>query len=354
MDEVVLRAGGYKMAGWTSVRVERGLEQQAGAFELELSAAPTEQRERPPVRPGQACQVELGGERVITGYVDDVEPRYSADEHQITARGRDKTGDLIDCSVDLGVGENEIRGRTIEQIARRLVAPYGIEVVTEVDPGGRIPLVEILPEQTVMAVLQELSGYAGVLLSSDAYGRLVITHAGAAGDGGVLERGRNILKGSARHSLQKRYSKYVVQAQTMEEEFLSEGGQRKATAEDPAVPRYRLLLQDVDTSTQERLQRRVEWERNHRAGNAERAQVTVQGWRADDGAIWRPNRRVTLRDDWLGFPDSELLIANVALVRDKRGTRTELTLVRPGALEPRPAAPMPESGDESGGLWEGE
>ena len=84
--------------GWTEATITRSLETIAGTFAVTLSERdPGETRPRV-VRPGDRCRVELEDEAVIEGYIDAVTIDYDATSHTIAVRGRDATGDLVDCS----------------------------------------------------------------------------------------------------------------------------------------------------------------------------------------------------------------------------------------------------------------
>lgn len=91
-----------------------------------------------PYSRGAACRVLVDGLAVITGYVDDVRISCSASEHSVTVRGRDKTGDLVDCCAP----SMQLAGASLAVIARNLCAPFGIEVVdaigTEAVPGFKV------------------------------------------------------------------------------------------------------------------------------------------------------------------------------------------------------------------------
>src|SRR5260364_250554 len=57
-------------------------------FELDMSARAPDGARVQTVKPGDACAVRLGGEVVITGYVDRVMPMLAARAHTIRVMGR--------------------------------------------------------------------------------------------------------------------------------------------------------------------------------------------------------------------------------------------------------------------------
>ncbi|MCW0135736.1 hypothetical protein OIU92_00220 [Escherichia coli] len=73
------------------------------------------------IREGQPCTVRLGADTVLTGYIDDFIPSYDAENVEIRVMGRDKTGDLVDCSVVHSSGK--WKGVRLEQVAADSLPP---------------------------------------------------------------------------------------------------------------------------------------------------------------------------------------------------------------------------------------
>lgn len=133
MSKVELRVNGAFYGGWKTIRIERGIEQIAGTFELSVTDRWAEQSAVRQINPGQPCEVRIDEAVVITGYVDTVAPQYDKQQHTITVSGRDKTGDLVDCSAIHKSGQWS--GRKLDQIAADLCQPFGITVFRNTDVG---------------------------------------------------------------------------------------------------------------------------------------------------------------------------------------------------------------------------
>ena len=184
-----------------------------------------------------------------------------------------------------------------------------------------------------------------VLATSDGRGGLNIIRAGTSQASVALRRGENILEASGRLSHRDRYSQYIVKGQQPSFSDLippEQLAQIRGEATDPGTRRYRPLQiiaeQSVDGAS---AQDRAIWEANVRAARSRQVTVTVQGWRErPDGPLWSPNRLVRLSDDWLAI-DQEMLITGLTFSKGDQGTRTELSLVPPGAFELK-AEPEPE------------
>jgi prophage tail gpP-like protein len=334
------------------MEVVRSLEAIAGTFEVEAAAHMPGLDGRAPIRPGDACTLKLGGETVITGFVDDVALRYDARRRAVSVAGRDATGDLVDCSAVAGQYKNQ----TLPQLAQALVKPFNddpkrtlpISVLTDVPAGEQFPLYEVDSGETVFEALERAARQRGVLLNSDGRGGLVLTGPATQAIATRLERGVNILAASGTASWLGRHSTITVKAQSSNPFWAAGGAANKqlGTAVDDNISRFRPLelLAEVSADGPD-LQSRAEWERGVRLGRSVRVEVTVQGWRNPSagsgqapGGLWRPNTLIPMRDDWLDI-DEPLLCAAVAYRADESGTTTLLSLTKPGAysLLPEPA-----------------
>ena len=134
---VKLNINGQDHEGWTEIQIRKSIEELSGSFEFTLTDRWKEGQKPLAIIPGSACQVSIDGEKLIDGYIDGMEFSYDADNHQIRVAGRDKTADLIDCAITTGTGE--WKNLKLEDLAKQLATPFGVNVKTEVDTGERIP-----------------------------------------------------------------------------------------------------------------------------------------------------------------------------------------------------------------------
>ncbi|MQX36812.1 phage baseplate assembly protein [Roseospira navarrensis] len=352
-DLMVLELGDQLWRGWTSVSVTRSIEAVAGAFDLTLTRR-TGARLRIPL--GGPCRVSVEDERgrrtpVLTGYIDDVEPSYDAQSHEVTVRGRDAAGDLVDCSA-IHLPSGEWHGVTLDQIARDLVAPYGISVRAAADTGPAFASFRIQEGETVWDALERACRYRGILAMSDGLGGLVLTTPAQARDtGATLERvpGTRVLSARGMMSHRDRYSTITVKGQSaLDDGFGVEAvAAGRASVTDAGVPRHRPLI--VLAEEGESLADRAAWERTVRQGRSRRAEITVAGWRDDADALWRPLTLVRVVDPWLAL-DRAMLIAGVTYDKSDDGTTATLEVVAEGAFDVRQETP-PESGGDADEQW---
>ena len=97
-DEVSIVLSDRRWAGWVSVRITRGLERMPSDFEIGLTEVFPGETEMLVAHVGEVCEVYIGRDLVLTGYVDRVTPSISPGQHDVTISGRGKCQDLVDCS----------------------------------------------------------------------------------------------------------------------------------------------------------------------------------------------------------------------------------------------------------------
>lgn len=346
MPDVILQVGGRNYGGWKSVRVTLGMEQIAGAFELAVSERFPGQPEAWPILPGDECRVLVKGRPVITGYVDEVAPSYGRDSHDVLVTGRDRTGDLVDCSAAYKSGE--WHGATLDRIAADICAPFGIKVTATATVGRPFSRFALQEAETSFEALERAAKMRGVLLMSDGNGGLLLTRAAGERIGTALVKGQNVERASGWFSHKDRYSRYVIKGQApgSEDSTPEHNAQTKAEAQDVAVRRYRPLIILAEQGDGGTYADRAKWERNIRAGRASRINYTVTGWEHAAG-LWLPNRLVQVQDDFLGV-DGDLIIAQVVFSLDGEGSLTHLELCRREAFD---LIELPEKKKKEAAAW---
>lgn len=324
-----IKINGAVYGGWKTARIERGIEQIAGSFELGVSERWPGQDTPRQIKRGERCEVLADGETVITGWVDKPHPSYNDTQHDFQVFGRDAAGDLVDCAAIHKAGQ--WLNTTLDRIVRDICTPFKIPVSVDTNIGKVFPSFSISPSETAFECIERACRMCAVLPVSNGKGGLVLTRAKDTRPVAELVDGINILSASVELDMKERYSQYIVMGQDRGSDDNFETpethSQVRAEVSDSFVTRYRPLIVLAEShGPHATYQDRATWERNVRRGRSSRATVTVQGWRSADGQLWRPNTMVHLKSPWLGV-DADLLVASVALTLDEQnGTRAELRL----------------------------
>lgn len=371
-DLVRLLVNGQEYGGWKSVRISAGIERQARDFDLEVTDRWPGQTTIPRrIQPGDSCQVFIGQDLVLTGYVDATPIKYDGKSVGVGVKGRSKTADLVDCCpvptgealgsiikpwgdvIDAnGKTENVIRPpsktaaqwrhQKMEVIASALAAPYGVRVISETDTGKAIPEHQVQIGESVFESIDRMMRQRHVLSTDNERGDLVFIDVGSGGTCiTAIELGVNVLEGSTDLDYKGVFSEYIVKGQRAgtDDAYASDVAEEEgealdtsdtdvigetASASDSRAKRRRVLvIKQGGHSDDGTCKDRAEYERAHRAAKALETSYTVAGWRQADGKLWKPNTVVRVRDGLIGF-NTEMIIAEVAWVMDSKGLRTEI------------------------------
>ena len=327
---VEIKIGDQVYGGWKTARIERGIEQIAGSFELSVSERWAGQDVPRRIRRGERCTILADGETVITGWVDDVAPSYSADAHEFRVMGRDATGDLVDCSAIYKTGQwSRVK---LDRIVHDICEPFKIPVAVEVDVGKAIPDHRINEGESAFECIERACRMQAVMPVSDGKGGLVLTRAKDGESVADLIEGVNILSAKGEFGMKERHSRYVVKGQDRgsDDDFETPEThtQVKAESVDDQVLRYRPLVVLAESRGPHATYKdRATWERNVRRGRSSVATVTVRGWRnAATGQLWQPNTMVHLVSSWLGVDAYVLVVAVTFTLDEERGFVSALRL----------------------------
>lgn len=329
---LTLKINNQRFSGWTEVRITAGIRQAARGFQIAVTDKWMGKRWQ--VLPFDACELYLGDHKVLTGWVEGV--NHSIDESQqiITLAGRAKTADLIDCTAKA----KQFRNQTALQIANALAKPHGVAVRADVAITKRIPSWKPDEGATVFESIETLARLAGLLVTDNADGDLVLTRAGISRVHTPLVLGENIKALDATYDVSSLYSDYIIKGQQKGSDTVDAvaAAHVTAAANDYTVKRYRpIVLNAEDQIDLKAASIRSNWEKNTRFGNSQQFNVTVQGWQHETG-LWQPNQLVRLKADELGL-NADLLIVQVEyLLNDDNGTTAQLSLSPKAAFEPEP------------------
>lgn len=359
-NEVSLYISDKKFSGWKSVSISRSLEAASGAFNLDVVDYNPEIQKEYKIRAGEECRVLIGNDTVITGYIDSAKASISSDSFGVSISGRDRTADLVDCSVS---GKPEYRNKSLISIAREFCKPFNIPVLSEdgqdaelsvrINPkaarsiaqkarrrkkqsgvfaGENIKTFRSQPGETVLETLERVAKEKGVLITSTPNGELLFTRSGKNSSGATIREGENLLGGDSEENHKDRFSDYIVNGQQPGVEGVGNRWSAfKSQTKDQAVKRYRpLIILAENAMGHSGAKRRATWEASVRAAKSFSTNLEVTEWRDDNGNLWEVNTLVKVESPSLRL-DRELLITDVTFNLSDSGRTTSLQLKRPDA-----------------------
>ncbi len=338
---------GQKWEVWKEIRLTRSIERMSAEFQVGLTQKPEEGFLSSAIHAGLPVQVEINGETVLDGYIDNASHSYNERDARIAIAGRDKTGDLIDCAASVD-GPFEFNNHKLEKVIEKIIKPYGINLVVEADTGAAFKRIAIQPGETAYEFIERICRYRAVLPISNGIGGLVLVKPGTDKSPGRLIYGQNIKSGQVSNDWSKRHSLYVVkgQAEGYDETTASEVSSGEGRARDELVTRYRPTVITAESQGfNQTLQERARWQRNVARARANTASYDVVTWYADPDAqiLWKPNTLVQVIDPARTI-SREMLIVSTSFSRDNLGTISTLDLAIPEAYELQ-AEKEPDSDD---------
>lgn len=348
-DKVSITVSGQVFEGWKTVSISRSLKTLSGSFDLSVTDRWSADQTPIAIRPGDPCEIKISGELLITGFVDQLSRSISAGDKTFDITGRDKTSDLVDCSVD--IKERQFSKISVLKIAEKLCKPFGISVSANASIGQALPTWSIQEGETVFENIQRACRIRNLLAIATAKGELILMRPSGARASSELVEGKNILEAGSRFDASALFSKYIVRGQNQlsqdddsepdtPEELATEG-----SSTDLTVKRYRPLVINHDSKgSNADAKRRAQWEATIRQARSIEAEVTVQGWRQVDGRLWQVGEIVKVTAPSIGI-QSEMLISELDFTLDENGTKTKLRLEMPKAYLPEPEI------KETGTLW---
>ena len=346
--DLTIVIGGKEIIGWQDVEVTLRAEGFPNSFAIGASA---KHEITDVARPGARCQVYLGGDLVITGYLDRNVQGGGPVIHTLGLIGRGLTQDLVDCSAEWPSGQM-INGDALS-ISQQIAQPYGIQVALAegAAAGPKLPGWLLNYGETGASIVQSVARNARLMAYESAQGVLLLAKVGTGKAASGVRYGDNVQEWQVEQSADGRFSDYVCAylPSNTAIDLTGPGDIFYHRETDPSVTRHRQLdfvLEAVasDTTPGEFTIARTQWEAAQRAGRSTVVSTTIDSWRDADGKLWTPNTLVPV--DLPGFPAADLILGEVTFRRsNETGTTASLVLMPAQAFTPEPLVLQPVPAD---------
>jgi prophage tail gpP-like protein len=348
------------ITGWENIRLTRGIERCPSDFDLVMSE-PYENDTDVMISEGDYIEIFLGQDHVFTGFVDRVNPSYSATEHTVRISGRSLCQDITDCGGNwFGL---QLRNMTVDKIAQFLCDFYGITVRVADGTDVGAPIVQLNPMvgETIYAILERICRFRALLLYDMPDGSLMLAAGGKQTNNpsspsigantvaGGFEEGINVQSASVLYSMDGRYSDYdgvYLALDTLRD--TGGGSNLVAHSTDPDVTRYRYKATICESvvNGKDIAQMRIDWEMTRRNGRGQQVRLATDSWRDADGWLYAPNSLTYVHLPKLKLLNKNWLISEVTYKRDaEQGTTCELTIMKPSAFYQEPIVLNPVAPD---------
>jgi len=335
---ITISINGVNYSLFESATATKQLDAASGSFRFD--AVKTKTALTFPVKKGDSCEIYADDQKVITGFVEKVSGSASANNHQITIEGRDKTADFIDSTIDVITLNPPISlKKAIEKVIQQIGAD--ILVIDKVNPSD-FKNSEDLPSSEVgdnaFDFVSKLAQKKQVLLTCNGDGNLVIDRSTGVMVGAQIRHQidsdrNNITSSSWDFNDENRFSRYkaVSQMNMLAGEYAGEisakdlTDQQSNTIIDSAIRRSRqFIFQTENLSGEQSANERTKWEANIRKTKGEIYSCTLDRFYID-GVFLTPNLLMRVIDDFADIND--LMLLNSVQYDYKKGSECLLNFV---------------------------
>lgn len=354
-DDVALLVRGQTFSGWTSVRISRCLDRMPNDFEIEATEISPEQPQGFFCVPGDAIELTVGSELILTGYIDRYAPSVTPDSHTIRVTGRSRSQDLVDCNITDAEGMQDAAGDFF-QLATRLAAPFNIDIKNQATTTPKpLPQFQMMLTDTPFSVLDRASRYLGLIMYDDVDGNVIVGSLSDQRAGSDMVLGLNVESVACEFSMDQRFSDYWAFRMPYFNPGDSSISHQQLSAghfQDTAVPRHRpkaIVAAFVGIDNQSFAAQEAAWQCGRRYGRSWSARIVTSTWRDGAGQLWKPNTLIGLDLPQLSIrPGLRVTwcIGMVTYIRGEGGTTCELLIMPQEAFMPEPTILAPFNTNE--------
>lgn len=345
-DDLTLTIGNINWVGWQRVQLTRSLESVPANFDVVVTEKFPNTTDID-IKPGDACSVKIGGDLVLTGWIDRYEAVVNAREHTVHISGRSKSADLVDCAAFVGGqdpnSEKYAVSGSVRSIIEQLASAYNVKVTAQAGDGPQIPNMAINFGETPWEIIDRMTKIGAMVAYDMPDGSLMLARAGEEKMGSGFTQGVNVEQAEVNFSMDQRFS--IYEGFTTPTPILSLGGggttPPQFIARDEGVKRFRkkIIYSELPAPQGGYLvQQLVDWEKNRRLGRSMAINIVCDSWRDTSGALWQPNHSAPVNVPSVKVKDVTWIIGTVTYVKDERGRHATVQLMAKEAFLPQPMA----------------
>lgn len=340
-----LEVNGIEYKDFITLETQLRLDALSNTFTFEAAVPGVSQLS---FKKGDPVRVIVDGEPVVTGFVEIIAGGYDPESHSVTIQGRDKTGDIIDSTLDdLGDLRSPISLKSIIEKAISNISNT-IKVIDNANPKKFNEAEDITapePGKNTFEFIEDLARHRQVLLTSDSDGNIVIEKTPGGNSNGLLQNitgaaNNNIISADFSYDDTGRFNVYkfvsslnpIALNKTSNTQITTLVSQKGAIIDTGIRIGRQLVLIAESSFSDDSNDARAKWEANIRKARGLAYSCIVQDYRPEPGFdIWLPNRLVNIVDEFADI-NAQMLINTVNFsMSTTTGRLTTLTLVEKNA-----------------------
>lgn len=348
-DQVTLAIDGQIFKYWTDISLTKSIS-ACSAFDFQSLFDPANADMRETFRPMKykPVKIYLGKKKIFTGTLVDVLPNMDSTT-TISASGYSKPGVLGDCCTPYSVYPLEFNAMRLNEIAKAVCKPFGIDVIFLAPVGA--PLDPVLmneyqridpkEDEVILGYLSGLAKQRNQVISDNAAGALVFQQPVKPGNPVArLSEGQSPLLSVSPALTPQQFFSHIT---GLGEVDVVEQGE-SFTVVNKKIPAgvlrpHTFTANQADDVT---LSASVKYKTGLMFGACIGYSVSVDTWYDQNGNEWNPNTTITLKaPSAMIYREYEFLIADVTMKKTSDRQTADLTLVLPEAFSPTTPKVLP-------------
>lgn len=338
-NETTIKLNGTRFRFWDSVVITRAIDvmdtvQFTAPFDHEAPGF------KETFRPFsfQSAEVYVGGEPLFTGTVISIAPSVESDSKTLDVNAYSVPGILNDCTAPASAYPIEFNGFGLENVAKALAKPFGIDVEFLASQGQTFERVACTPGTRILSFLSQLARQRNLLISSSADGKLQFLRSVAPGSPvAVLTQGQSPVMAVRPSFNPQEYYSHIT---GIEPVILGLDGVQYTVKNTRIAGVMRPLTFTAPDTLDADIKVAVEAKAARMFANMVSYDLTVNTWRDPSGKLWEPNTTLKLEaPDAMIYSSYEFVIRSVQYERNRNQESATLNLILPGAF----AGEIPES-----------
>jgi prophage tail gpP-like protein len=299
----------------------------------------------PPFKQNDSIVITVDGEKVLTGFIGEINGSETEGSHLITYSGRDKTGDIIDSSINVIDDIVPSETTTLKSIIEKIISHIGsdVKVIDNVNPLPYNTAEDIFAFRVGMNAAEMILKHAAkrqVLLTSDADGNIVMAQSTPVESGAKLLRlqksdANNIISQSWSLSGNYLFNKYISRSQldprtlnfVADSDSADVESQNGVFVDADVRPGRQHVKVEKSSFSSEQLKDRAKWISQLAKAKATKFKCTVKGHSKPNGGVWKINTLVAI-NSFVANIDRQMLINSISFSQGEgKPTSTELEFV---------------------------
>lgn len=331
-NEVAILLDGKRFRYWNSVEITRAIDSiDTVNFNAPFDSENIEFRKTFQPFTFKKIVITVSGNALFTGTLVNITPNLSSEQETISVDGYSFPGMLQDCTPSVNSLPLEFNNQTLEEIAKKLLLPFGIEVEFQGEEQASFKKVACEPTEKIFSFLTKLAKQKGLLISSTETGKLLFKKATVNSKPvAILKQGKPPLLTASADFYPQEYYSHITGIETTK---IGKKG-AKYTEKNPHVKTiFRPLIFTASDIKSGELKQAVEAKIGRMFANFVNYNISLPTWRNSEGELWTPNTIISLEaPNAMIYKEYKFLIRSVVLSRDSEKESARLNVVIPNSF----------------------